>query len=63
MYIDHRPIRPAEDDPTPRRGGPLPVLAFALFASLAMAGTILLDRYGAGTPLRCGEDPADCGMP
>ena len=62
MYIDHRPIRPAEDDPIPRRGGPLPVLAFALFALLAVAGTILLALGGvAHRQVERALGPAEAG--
>lgn len=62
MYVSPRPIRPPHDDPAPSRGRPLPVLAFTLYAVLAMAGTLLLARHG-GAAFHCGEDPAACSAP
>ena len=62
MHVSPRPIRPPRDDPAPPKGGRRPVLAFVLYALLAMAGTLLLARHG-GPAFHCGEDPAACGTP
>ena len=62
MHVSPRPIRPPEDGPVPPRGGPGPVLAFVLYALLAMAGTLLLAWHG-GAAFQCGEDPAACNAP
>lgn len=62
MHVSPRPIRPPEGDPAPPRGGLRPVLVFALYAVLAVAGTLLLARHGR-TPFYCGEDPIACGVP
>ena len=62
MHVSPRPIRPSQDDPVSLRGGPRPLLAFVLYAVLAMAATLLLARHG-GAAFQCGEDPAACGEP
>ena len=62
MHVSSRSIRRPEDDPASPGGGPRPVLAFVLYALLAMAGTLLLARHG-GAAFQCGEDPAACGTP
>lgn len=62
MHVSPRPTRPPQDDPAPLQGGSRPVLAFALYAVLAVAGTLLLARHG-GAAFQCGEDPAACGTP
>lgn len=62
MYVSSRPIRPPQHDPAPSQGGLRPVLAFVLYALLAVAGTLLLARHD-GAAFQCGEDPAACGVP
>lgn len=62
MHVSPRPIRPPQDDPLPVQGGSRPVLAFALYALLAMAGTLLLAWHGDET-CQCGEDPTACSAP
>ena len=62
MHVSPHPIRPPEDDPVPPRSGPRPVLAFALYALLAMTATLLLARHG-GAEFQCGEDPIACIAP
>lgn len=62
MYVTPRPIRPPQNNPLHLRGGSRFMLAFALYALLAMAGTLLLAQHG-GAALQCGEDPTACGVP
>lgn len=66
MHISPRPIRPFGDEPTRDHRGRFAVMAFILYALLAMAGTILLARYLAGyteTIARCGDILVACGLP
>ena len=62
MHVSPHPIRPPGHHPAPPRGGLRPVLAFVLYALLAIAGTLLLVRH-EGAAFQCGEDPAACNMP
>lgn len=58
MYISPRLPRFDKGGPKLRHGGRLPLLAFALYALLAMAGTLLLGAYGITAPELCMEDLA-----
>ena len=62
MHISPRPIRPFAEDPPPDRRGRFVILAFILYALLAMAGTILLARH-TGTVAQCADILPACGLP
>lgn len=63
MYISPRLPRFDRGESTLIRGGGFPVLAFALCALLAMAGTLLLGAYGITVP-ECVENlAAACTVP